>query len=218
VAVIAKSKLPLVFGMFMYEGDPTVLRMMLSTAPALPRLLMPRIAPGLMPDTHAGCTAPPRPRNLGGWLALTRVLSRFRHRGQVFDHFDEDAGGGQCPVGRLSEELEDQRHPFHMPPDIVINDSWPVEKCRQTRVTQQQAGAQAGEHESRGGMFLRRVSMAVGWVSGCGWWGGRCSCRRVSWAGSRSSSRVPPRWGRACCWRSCVTTTCPCPLGVSRFG
>lgn len=45
VAVIPKSKLPLVFGMFMYEGDPVVLKMMLNTAPALPRLLMPRIAP-----------------------------------------------------------------------------------------------------------------------------------------------------------------------------
>lgn len=45
VAVLPKRKLPLVFGMFMYEGDPTVLKAMLDTAPRLPRLLMPRIAP-----------------------------------------------------------------------------------------------------------------------------------------------------------------------------
>lgn len=36
---------PLVLGMFMYEGDPAVIRRMLSHAPLLPRLLMPRLAP-----------------------------------------------------------------------------------------------------------------------------------------------------------------------------
>lgn len=45
VASTPKAALPLVFGMFAYEGDPAVLRGMLMTAPALPRLLLPRIAP-----------------------------------------------------------------------------------------------------------------------------------------------------------------------------
>lgn len=46
IASIPKPKLPVVFGMMMYEGDPTVLRMMLAPAPLLPRTLVPRIAPG----------------------------------------------------------------------------------------------------------------------------------------------------------------------------
>ncbi len=45
VASTPKAALPLVFGMFAYEGDPAVLRGMLMAAPALPRLLLPRIAP-----------------------------------------------------------------------------------------------------------------------------------------------------------------------------
>jgi hypothetical protein len=40
-----KSWLPLVFGMFAREGDPEVLRIMLREAPALPRMLMPRLGP-----------------------------------------------------------------------------------------------------------------------------------------------------------------------------
>jgi hypothetical protein len=32
-------------GMFAYEGDPDVLRAMLSPAPAVPRFLVPRIGP-----------------------------------------------------------------------------------------------------------------------------------------------------------------------------
>jgi hemerythrin-like domain-containing protein len=40
-----KSAMALVFGMFAYEGDPEVLAQMLHSAPALPRLLIPRIAP-----------------------------------------------------------------------------------------------------------------------------------------------------------------------------
>jgi hypothetical protein len=35
----------LVFGMFAYEGDPEVLAQMLHSAPALPRLIIPLIAP-----------------------------------------------------------------------------------------------------------------------------------------------------------------------------
>ncbi len=45
VAAMPKSAMPLAFGMFAYEGDPAVLRSMLKTAPALPRLLLPRLAP-----------------------------------------------------------------------------------------------------------------------------------------------------------------------------
>jgi hemerythrin HHE cation binding domain-containing protein len=44
-ASVPKSKLPLVFGMFAYEGDPEVLATMLHDAPAVPRLLVPRLAP-----------------------------------------------------------------------------------------------------------------------------------------------------------------------------
>lgn len=42
---IKKSRLPLAFGMLQYEGDPEVISMMLSHAPALARLLMPFMAP-----------------------------------------------------------------------------------------------------------------------------------------------------------------------------
>ena len=45
VASMAKPALVLAFGMFSYEGDPAVLRRMLASAPLLPRLLLPRIAP-----------------------------------------------------------------------------------------------------------------------------------------------------------------------------
>ena len=42
-----KSALVLVFGMFMAEGDPEVLRSMLAAAPLPARLLLPRIAPAV---------------------------------------------------------------------------------------------------------------------------------------------------------------------------
>ena len=42
---VAKSQLPLVFGMLQYEGDPEVIAAMLSHAPLLPRLLIPVLAP-----------------------------------------------------------------------------------------------------------------------------------------------------------------------------
>lgn len=42
---ISKTTLPLVFGMFAYEGDPEVLAGMLKGAPLVPRLIVPRIAP-----------------------------------------------------------------------------------------------------------------------------------------------------------------------------
>ena len=44
-ASVPKSLMPLVFGMFAYEGEPDVLAAMLQAAPLLPRLLVPRIAP-----------------------------------------------------------------------------------------------------------------------------------------------------------------------------
>jgi hemerythrin-like domain-containing protein len=42
---VPKKQLPTILGMFMKDGDPEVLRAMLSHAPLLPRLLMPRLAP-----------------------------------------------------------------------------------------------------------------------------------------------------------------------------
>lgn len=45
VAEIPKTALPLVFGMFAYEVDATVLRDMLSAAPPIPRALLPVLAP-----------------------------------------------------------------------------------------------------------------------------------------------------------------------------
>lgn len=44
VAVIPKSQLPLVFGMFAYEGDPAMIVDMLSAAPAPIRRLLPPLA------------------------------------------------------------------------------------------------------------------------------------------------------------------------------
>ncbi|MET3806847.1 hemerythrin-like domain-containing protein [Nakamurella sp. UYEF19] len=44
VSALPKLKVPMVFGMFMYEGAPEVLADMLRTVPALPRLLLPGIA------------------------------------------------------------------------------------------------------------------------------------------------------------------------------
>ena len=43
-AAIPRARMPLVFGMFAYEGDPEVLAAMLRHAPVLPRLLMPVLA------------------------------------------------------------------------------------------------------------------------------------------------------------------------------
>jgi hypothetical protein len=42
---LPRKQLPLVFGMVMYRADPGVIRQMLSHAPLVPRLLMPRLAP-----------------------------------------------------------------------------------------------------------------------------------------------------------------------------
>ncbi|GIL36843.1 hemerythrin domain-containing protein [Phycicoccus sp. DTK01] len=44
-AGVPRSALPLVVGMFAYEGDPEVLATMLRSAPLVPRVLVPRIAP-----------------------------------------------------------------------------------------------------------------------------------------------------------------------------
>lgn len=44
-AAMPKPALVLAIGMFAYEGDPEVLRAMLSHAPAVPRFLVPRIGP-----------------------------------------------------------------------------------------------------------------------------------------------------------------------------
>ncbi|WP_084180963.1 hemerythrin domain-containing protein [Jatrophihabitans endophyticus] len=46
-AAMPKPALALAFGMFAYEGDPAVLRDMLRAAPAVPRLVLPRVAPRL---------------------------------------------------------------------------------------------------------------------------------------------------------------------------
>lgn len=45
MASVERTRLPLVLGMFMYEGDPATIRSMLSHAPLVPRLLMPHLAP-----------------------------------------------------------------------------------------------------------------------------------------------------------------------------
>ena len=47
VAAMPKPALALAFGMFTYEGDPEVLAAMLHSAPAVPRWLLPKIAPRL---------------------------------------------------------------------------------------------------------------------------------------------------------------------------
>jgi hemerythrin-like domain-containing protein len=47
VATMPKPDLALAFGMFAYEGDPAVLRTMLHGAPAVPRFVLPKIAPRL---------------------------------------------------------------------------------------------------------------------------------------------------------------------------
>jgi hemerythrin-like domain-containing protein len=44
-AQLPKNKLPLVFGMLMYDGEPEVITGILALAPVLPRLLMPVLAP-----------------------------------------------------------------------------------------------------------------------------------------------------------------------------
>ncbi|MDN5749297.1 MAG: hemerythrin domain-containing protein [Pseudonocardia sp.] len=45
VGGLPKRRLPLVFGMLMYQGDPAVISTMLAGAPPLPRLLMSRFGP-----------------------------------------------------------------------------------------------------------------------------------------------------------------------------
>jgi hemerythrin-like domain-containing protein len=44
-ASVPKSAMPLVFGMFAYEGDPEVVTSMLAAAPALPRTIVSLVAP-----------------------------------------------------------------------------------------------------------------------------------------------------------------------------
>lgn len=61
VAATPKTKLPLVFGMFSYEGDPAVLRAMLRSAPAVPRLILPRLAPRLYARHAARLYGTPAP-------------------------------------------------------------------------------------------------------------------------------------------------------------
>lgn len=60
-ASVPKSKLPLVFGMFAYEGDSKVLVAMLSGAPAVPRHLVPIIAPRVYARHAARVYGTPRP-------------------------------------------------------------------------------------------------------------------------------------------------------------
>jgi hypothetical protein len=45
VAATPKAELVLSFGMFAYEGEPAVVKSMLAAAPALPRFVLPRVAP-----------------------------------------------------------------------------------------------------------------------------------------------------------------------------
>ncbi|WP_326561264.1 hemerythrin domain-containing protein [Micromonospora sp. NBC_01796] len=47
MAGLPKNRLPLLFGMTMYEGDPEVMKEIIATMPLLPRLLMPTLAPRL---------------------------------------------------------------------------------------------------------------------------------------------------------------------------
>ncbi|MEV6397156.1 hemerythrin domain-containing protein [Streptomyces sp. NPDC051907] len=62
-ATIPKKTLALGFGMVMYEGDPEVIRAVLSNAPFVPRFVMPRLGPRLY-ASHAkrlyGTATPPR--------------------------------------------------------------------------------------------------------------------------------------------------------------
>lgn len=60
-ASIPKSAMPLVFGMFAYEGDPEVLAGMLKAAPAVPRLIVPRIATRLYARRATQIYGTPRP-------------------------------------------------------------------------------------------------------------------------------------------------------------
>jgi hemerythrin-like domain-containing protein len=60
-AALARRQLPLVFGMFAYEGDPDVLAGMLATAPALPRLVVPRVAPRVYARRAVQVYGTPRP-------------------------------------------------------------------------------------------------------------------------------------------------------------
>lgn len=61
VASLPKSALPLLFGMFAYEGDPGVLADMLKSAPPPVRLIVPRIAPAIYARRAARVHGTPRP-------------------------------------------------------------------------------------------------------------------------------------------------------------
>jgi hemerythrin-like domain-containing protein len=60
-ASMPKSALVLAIGMFAYEGDPAVLRAMLSHAPAVPRRLIPRIGPRVYAHRAQQVHGTPRP-------------------------------------------------------------------------------------------------------------------------------------------------------------
>ncbi|MFD8033630.1 hemerythrin domain-containing protein [Streptomyces sp. NPDC059717] len=63
MSTVPKKDLPLAFGMVMYEGDPQVIKAILSHAPVAARLMMPILGPRLY-ASHAkrvhGTTTPPR--------------------------------------------------------------------------------------------------------------------------------------------------------------
>jgi len=61
VAALPKSAMPLVIGMFAYEGDPEVLAGMLHSAPVLVRLVIPRVAPRVYARRAAAVYGTPRP-------------------------------------------------------------------------------------------------------------------------------------------------------------
>jgi len=61
VAASPKSAMPLVIGMFAYEGDPEVLATMLHSAPVLVRLVIPRVAPRVYARRAAAVYGTPRP-------------------------------------------------------------------------------------------------------------------------------------------------------------
>lgn len=60
-AAVPKSAMPVVIGMFAYEADPDVLALMLQSAPAPVRILLPRIAPRLYARRAARIHGTPTP-------------------------------------------------------------------------------------------------------------------------------------------------------------
>ena len=110
MAGIPRSKMPMVFGMLMADGDPEVLRAMIAHAPLVPRLVVPRIAPRALRPVHpAGVRDPaagPLTSDLQGQPERDRGADQGERHGRRADGAEaRRRRGGVAPSTRRHSRL-----------------------------------------------------------------------------------------------------------------